>query len=59
MKQTDMVRFLMEELDVQIWVVRKWIKLGQLPAPAVHTSAKSRWWRREDIEAWLEGKQAA
>jgi len=59
MTQTELIEFLHAELGVQHWLVRKWIKLGQLPAPAINTSAKSRWWRRADIEAFLQGNQTA
>jgi hypothetical protein len=59
LKQPQLIEFLQAELDVKDWLVRRWIKQGHVPAPAIDISGKSRWWRRADIETWLYGKQAA
>ena len=58
MKMPDVILLVQEELCLHPFTVRKMIKLGQLPAPAIATNQKSRWWRRVDIEAWLHGDQA-
>jgi hypothetical protein len=59
MSRSELIEFLQAELGVKAWTVQTWIRQGKLPAPAVDTSAKSRWWRRAEIETWLYGKQAA
>jgi hypothetical protein len=57
-KADDLIALLARELDVHTMTVRRMIWNGQLPAPAIATSRRSRWWRRSDIEAWLDGKAA-
>ena len=58
-KMQDVMALAAEELGVSMPTVRRMIQKGQLPKPAIQANIKSRWWRRSDIEAWLEGKEAA
>jgi hypothetical protein len=57
-KAPELIEIHETELDVRAWVVRKWIRQGQVPAPAIDNGQKARFWRRADIETWLHGKAA-
>ena len=59
MKMPDVLRLVAKELDISTLTARRMVQRGQLPAPAIAANQKSRWWRREDIEAWLAGDQGA
>ena len=58
-KMPEVLRLVTAELDINVTTAKRMIQEGHLPAPAIHANRKSRWWRRADIEAFLEGRQAA
>jgi excisionase family DNA binding protein len=59
MKMQEVMALAAKELGISTLTVRRMIQQGKLPAPAIQANLKSRWWRREDIQAWLEGRLAA
>lgn len=53
-RQDELTRLICEQFGITGQAVRQWIKKGIIPKPHTVLSQKSKFWRRADIEAWME-----
>jgi predicted DNA-binding transcriptional regulator AlpA len=57
-RMPDVIDMVSGALGIHALTVRRMAKQGQLPAPVINANRRLRWWRRADIEAFLEGNAA-
>ena len=49
------VELVQNKLGLGMGAAREVVKAPQFPKPAIDANRKSRWWRRTEVEAFLEG----
>lgn len=54
--QAEFYDLVCDRLGVEPHTLRRMRKNGAVPKPSLDYSRQNRWWRRDVVEAWLEGK---